>query len=209
MSRQHVSRQVQPLSGCNAGLGYHAVKSLSTGADAPIVLLACRNTAAANIAAEKISGLTGTPRNKLVVLPEPCNLSEVASVRAYAAAVRSWLGPAGRIAALINNAGIGGAPRLSLNSEGKDMVFATNHTGHFLLTILLLPVVTQRIINVSSEARQRRASQPTSRPSSRAPNPLPNLSPAAGARAIATRPARANQQSPAACAPTYGARARG
>jgi NAD(P)-dependent dehydrogenase (short-subunit alcohol dehydrogenase family) len=55
------------------------------------------------------------------------------------------------LSALVNNAGIGGSSKYSKNAQGHEMTFATNHLGHFLLTILLLPSITGCIINVSSE----------------------------------------------------------
>jgi NAD(P)-dependent dehydrogenase (short-subunit alcohol dehydrogenase family) len=52
---------------------------------------------------------------------------------------------------LINNAGIGGNVLFKKNSLDYDLIAVTNHIGHFLLTILLLPFIDERIINVSSE----------------------------------------------------------
>ena len=140
------------VTGCTAGLGYHAVKCLASDAAAPTVVLACRNVAAANTAADSIAKATGAPRDKLLVLPEALDLSDIASVRAYAAALRAHLG-ARRISSLVNNAGIGGSPSLQLTAAGFEKIFATNHLGHMLLTLLLLPQLAAggRVVNVSSE----------------------------------------------------------
>lgn len=54
---------------------------------------------------------------------------------------------------LINNAGIMGLPKYKETIDGYEMQFATNHLGHFYITILMLPIIKQnktRIINVSS-----------------------------------------------------------
>ena len=52
---------------------------------------------------------------------------------------------------MINNAGIGGNAIFKKNSLGYDLIWASNYLGHFLLTLLLLPCIDERIINVSSE----------------------------------------------------------
>lgn len=81
-----------------------------------------------------------------------------------ASALSSYLTARGQsINLIINNAGVGGMPALKPSRQGFDTIFATNHLGHFLLTLLLLPVTTAatpgefhpplRIINVSSEVR--------------------------------------------------------
>lgn len=54
---------------------------------------------------------------------------------------------------LINNAGVF-FPKYCTTDDGFEMHFGTNHLGHFLLTILLLPKLNNakqaRIVNVSS-----------------------------------------------------------
>lgn len=84
----------------------------------------------------------------------------IARARDPAAALRGHLASRGQLIRLIiNNAGVGGSPTLSFSPQGFESIFATNHLGHFLLTILLLPASTAtgsaslRIINVSSEVR--------------------------------------------------------
>jgi NAD(P)-dependent dehydrogenase (short-subunit alcohol dehydrogenase family) len=67
---------------------------------------------------------------------------------------------------LVNNAGIGGSPTYSKNAAGHEMIFATNHLGHSLLTLLLMPFITDRIINVSSEVHD---------PEEKAPLPDPGI----------------------------------
>ncbi|KAK9841116.1 hypothetical protein WJX74_000218 [Apatococcus lobatus] len=84
------------------------------------------------------------------------DLSSLQSVRSFAAAWRKQNKPLHR---LINNAGlfnIGGSCQLDANGAEEHM--ATNHLGHFLLTLLLLPSLKQasrpgdpaRIVSVSS-----------------------------------------------------------
>jgi len=57
---------------------------------------------------------------------------------------------------LINNAGVMALPEWQPSKESYEMQFATNHLGHFYLTMLLTNVLLQskpsRVINVSSSA---------------------------------------------------------
>ncbi len=63
-----------------------------------------------------------------------------------------------RLDALVNNAGIFAQERV-LTADGIELTFAVNHVGPFLLTELLMPLLTAaapaRVINVSSIAHTR------------------------------------------------------
>jgi NAD(P)-dependent dehydrogenase (short-subunit alcohol dehydrogenase family) len=150
------------ITGCTTGLGLHCARALAARA-APAqpaaIVLACRNPAAAAAAADSVSAATAFPRASLVVLPQALDLASLASVRAYAAALTAWL--AGRsLHALVLNAGVGGSAALRLTPDGFENIFQTNHLGHFLLTLLLLPSLAgQRIITVSSEVHDAAANQ--------------------------------------------------
>jgi NAD(P)-dependent dehydrogenase (short-subunit alcohol dehydrogenase family) len=52
----------------------------------------------------------------------------------------------------MNNAGIMGIPNYATSADGIEMQFAANHVGHFLLTNLLVPLISEggRIVNLSS-----------------------------------------------------------
>jgi NAD(P)-dependent dehydrogenase (short-subunit alcohol dehydrogenase family) len=149
------------VTGCSQGLGLHAVMELARGAGDRHIVLACRNVTAARAAADRIAGETSASRDRLVVLDTPLDLADLASVRAYAKALRAHLAAAGApngITMLVNNAGIGGSPDFRKTTDGYDLIFESNHLGHFLLTLLLLPAsaaagtdVPLRIVNVSSE----------------------------------------------------------
>jgi retinol dehydrogenase-12 len=81
----------------------------------------------------------------------PLELGDLASVRACAARFLELAQP---LHVLINNAAVAGSR--GLTKDGFERTFGVNHLGHFLLTELLLPVLTSsapsRIVNVSSTA---------------------------------------------------------
>jgi NAD(P)-dependent dehydrogenase (short-subunit alcohol dehydrogenase family) len=55
---------------------------------------------------------------------------------------------------LIDNAGVMAVPK-QRTVDGFEMQIGTNHLGHFALTNLLLPLVSDRIVVVSSELHRR------------------------------------------------------
>jgi len=127
-------------------------KAGTSGCGISHLVLACRDVEAARKVADSIQ-CSAFPRDRIIVLDVPCNLASLSSVRAYSAALRHWLNDR-RISCLVNNAGIGGSPSFSKSIDGYENIWATNHLGHFLLTILLLPTVSSssgRIVNVASE----------------------------------------------------------
>lgn len=79
-----------------------------------------------------------------------CDLSDLASVRAYAA---QFLDAEPRLDVLVNNAGLLPGER-TLTADGLELAFATNVLGPFLLTNLLTPLLARsapsRIVSVSS-----------------------------------------------------------
>ena len=70
------------------------------------------------------------------------DLQDLASVRAFADGVD-------RVDVLVNNAGIMAVP-YDQTVDGFESQIGTNHLGHFALTNLLLPKVTDRVVTVSS-----------------------------------------------------------
>lgn len=82
------------------------------------------------------------------------DVADLDSVRAFA---DSFLARFDRLDVLVNNAGIHTARRHE-SPQGFEMTFATNHLGHFLLTLLLLERLKasapSRVVNVASEAHR-------------------------------------------------------
>jgi NAD(P)-dependent dehydrogenase (short-subunit alcohol dehydrogenase family) len=134
------------VTGGASGIGVETARVLaSAGAE---VTLAVRNLEAGERTAEEITGTTG---NK-AILVAPLDLADRASVAAF---VARWDGP---LHILVNNAGVMACP-LARTPEGWEMQFATNHLGHFALTVglhkWLAAAGGSRIVSVSSSAHQR------------------------------------------------------
>jgi len=143
------SESVFVITGATHGLGRACAMELAQ-VSGGYVVLACRNLSDASKLANTIYKDFNVKKGRVIVLEEPLNLCEETSVRKYALLLSNWLKSNSKtIKTLINNAGLGQVP-FSTNSRGYEMVFATNYLGHFMLTILLLPHIHGRIINVSS-----------------------------------------------------------
>ncbi|QIS08601.1 oxidoreductase [Nocardia arthritidis] len=121
------------VTGANSGLGAVIARELAAaGAE---VILACRDLARA----EKVAAELGS---RAVV--RRLDLADLSSVREFAAAID-------RVDVLINNAGVMAVP-LYRTADGFEMQIGTNHLGHFALTGLLLPKISDRVVTVASGA---------------------------------------------------------
>ncbi len=130
------------ITGASSGLGIETARALaSVGAH---VTLAVRNPEAGQRVARDISAQTGN----LNVQVAPLDLADQGSVRRF---VQAWTEP---LHLLINNAGIMALPELDRTPEGWEMQFATNHLGHFALTLGLHGALARangaRIVSVAS-----------------------------------------------------------
>jgi NAD(P)-dependent dehydrogenase (short-subunit alcohol dehydrogenase family) len=126
------SGRVFVVTGANSGIGLEAAKALARkGAR---VVMACRNVGKAESVRSQVGD--GAEVREL-------DLGSLASVRAFA---ESWEGP---IDVLVNNAGIMAVP-FARTADGFESHFGTNFLGHFALTGLLLPRVTDRVVTLSS-----------------------------------------------------------
>ncbi|MFE9444823.1 oxidoreductase [Streptomyces sp. NPDC006602] len=124
------------VTGANSGIGLTAADALArAGAH---VVFAVRDVERGRAAAATVHGSTEVRR---------LDLADLASVREFADA---WEGP---LSLLVNNAGVMMLPQ-QRTRDGFEMQFGTNHLGHFALTNLLLPHVTDRVVTVSSGAHR-------------------------------------------------------
>jgi NAD(P)-dependent dehydrogenase (short-subunit alcohol dehydrogenase family) len=119
------------VTGANAGLGEVTARELArVGAH---VVLAVRDTAKGDRAAARMTGDVEVRR---------LDLQDLASVRRFADDVE-------KVDVLVNNAGIM-ATNHAVTADGFEGQIGTNHLGHFALTNLLLPKLTDRVVTVSS-----------------------------------------------------------
>lgn len=134
-----LSGTVALVTGANSGIGFHTADELAR--KGATVVLACRDTDAGAKAAAKIDGATRV---------EELDLASQASVRALA---ERWSGP---LDLLINNAGVMRPPAYRETEDGHELMFGTNHYGHFALTGRLLPALLEapapRVVTIASIA---------------------------------------------------------
>jgi NAD(P)-dependent dehydrogenase (short-subunit alcohol dehydrogenase family) len=119
------------VTGANSGLG--AVTARELARKGAKVILAVRNTNKGEAAAQQMTGN---------VEVRQLDLQDLSSVRQFAGGVDE-------VDILINNAGIMAVP-YALTADGFESQIGTNHLGHFALTNLLLPKITDRVVTVSS-----------------------------------------------------------
>ncbi|HME50552.1 oxidoreductase [Mycobacterium sp.] len=119
------------VTGANSGLGLVTARELArVGAR---VVLAVRTVAKGEEAAAGMSGDVEVRR---------LDLQDLASVHEFADGV-------GAVDVLVNNAGIMAVP-YAVTKDGFESQIGTNHLGHFTLTNLLLPKISDRVVTVSS-----------------------------------------------------------
>jgi NAD(P)-dependent dehydrogenase (short-subunit alcohol dehydrogenase family) len=138
------------VTGASSGIGVETARSLArAGAE---VTLAVRNTDAGARTARDIAQSTGTSAVHVSAL----DLADGSSVAAFA---RRWTGP---LHLLINNAGVI-VSTLTRTLGGSELQFATNHLGHFALSVGLHDALAAgardrggaRIVSLSSTAHMR------------------------------------------------------
>jgi NAD(P)-dependent dehydrogenase (short-subunit alcohol dehydrogenase family) len=135
------------VTGAASGIGIETARALAAvGAD---VTLAVRDTEAGARVAADIAASTGRPAPRVDTL----ELTDQASIARF---VDGWDGP---LDVLVNNAGVMALPDLQLTPEGWEMQFATNHLGHFALTLGLHAALAAagdaRVVSVSSRGHLR------------------------------------------------------
>ncbi len=125
------------VTGANAGLGRRTAAALAAAGGR--VVLAVRERSRGEEAARTMTG---------DVHVAELDLADLRSIRHFA---DTWDGP---LDVLVNNAGRMALPH-QRTVDGFEMQLGINHLGHFALTNLLLPAVTDRVVTVSSALHHR------------------------------------------------------
>ena len=123
------------ITGANAGLGLQSTRAL-TGAGAHVVMV-CRDAVRAEAARAE---LPHPGRAEVVRM----DLADLDSVRATGEVLATRGADV-----LINNAGLMNIPR-ARTVQGHEMQFGVNVLGHFALTQILEPVLTDRVVWLGS-----------------------------------------------------------
>ncbi|WP_330180318.1 SDR family NAD(P)-dependent oxidoreductase [Nocardia sp. NBC_01503] len=134
------------VTGANAGIGYFAAEQLA--ASGATVVLGCRDTGKAELAMRVIRERVEGARLRRVRL----DLSDLSSLPATVDALG-----VDSLDAVVLNAGILlSGPERRVSPQGHELMFATNHLGHFALVAHLAPMLTaavgSRVITVGSFA---------------------------------------------------------
>src|ERR1700694_5413651 len=146
-TRGQMRGKVVMLTGANAGVGKEI--ALGLAARCAALVMVSRDRARGEAARADVEQKTGNHQVELLT----GDLSSHESIRrlAHKSEARH-----DRLHVLVNNAGMS-QPNRTETVDGLETVFATNHLGPFLLTNLLLPVLTSsapaRIVTVSSGAQ--------------------------------------------------------
>ncbi|KAI9437373.1 NAD(P)-binding protein [Lactarius psammicola] len=119
------------VTGGNAGVGKETVKQLL--AHNAKVYLAARSAQKANEAIAELKNETGKEAIFLQL-----DLSDIPAVRKSA---QEFLSKESQLHVLVNNAGVMMSPKEQVTAQKFDMQFGTNVIGHWLFTVLLLPVL--------------------------------------------------------------------
>ena len=134
------------ITGSSNGLGLETVKKIAKNFKNYRIIMACRNLEKANSKKEEIIKETSNPN----IIVMEIDTSSLESVKNFVKNYKN--SPYGKIYALVCNAGIGGN-NSGITKDGFDIIFETNHLGHFLLVNSLVSLMEEngRIIIVSSD----------------------------------------------------------
>lgn len=133
------------ITGANSGLGFACAEFIAKQQEYRLIL-ACRDAEKSQKAKEKLTETTGNHD----IISIPLDLASQKSVHHFVEQYKTMEMPP--LYGLICNAGISGG-HTGKTVDHMDCIFETNHLGHFLLSMLLLPEMQKngRILVVSSD----------------------------------------------------------
>ncbi|MGW6117566.1 SDR family NAD(P)-dependent oxidoreductase [Nocardia sp. NPDC055165] len=134
------------VTGANAGIGYFTAEQLA--ANGATVVLGCRDTTKGDLAVRAIRARVPDARLRCVRL----DLSDLSALSVTVGAL-----DVDSLDAIVLNAGILlSGPDRRMSAHGHELMFATNHLGHFALVAHLAPLLAatanSRVITVGSFA---------------------------------------------------------
>lgn len=134
-----LTSKVAIVTGGYSGIGLETVRVFARAGAR--VIVPARDLVRAEIALQGIAGAEIAPMD----------LTDPASIDAFAA---PFLRSGQPLHILVNNAGIMALPELTRDARGHELQFATNHLGHFQLTLALWPALARaqraRVVSVAS-----------------------------------------------------------
>ena len=124
------------ITGATSGLGLESAKKIAKNSKQFHLIITCRDLKKGEAIKKLIIDYSGNSKIDIFQM----DLSSLKSIRPFVENVKKLNKP---IYALVCNAGISGfaSKKKEITSEGFDIIFVTNHLGHFLLTKLLLPLM--------------------------------------------------------------------
>jgi len=147
------------ITGCNTGIGKETARVLALHHGT--IIMACRSIERGNEAKKEIVASlkqSNPDFNENMLKVMELDLGSLQSVRQF---VINFNKEHNQLHYLINNAGIMALQQWEPSKENYELQFATNHIGHFYLTLLLTNVLQQskpsRVVNVSSDAHKQAA----------------------------------------------------
>ncbi|MEB3961494.1 SDR family NAD(P)-dependent oxidoreductase [Streptomyces kunmingensis] len=134
------------VTGGNAGIGYFVAEQLAT--TGATVVLGSRNVAKAEAAMDSIRARVAGARLRAVRL----DLADLSSLEAAVASLE-----VAHLDAVVHNAGVAlDDPPRQETVDGHEIMFGTNHLGHFALTAWLMPLLSAapaaRVVSMGSFA---------------------------------------------------------
>ncbi|KAL4110149.1 hypothetical protein PRIC1_001842 [Phytophthora ramorum] len=145
--------KVAVVTGANSGIGY--ITALELARKGAHVVLACRNEERGREAQSKMHEELASSPDAGTVEFLKLDVGSLDSVQKFSDQFKKTHD---RLDLLINNAGVAGGD-YALSADGYELLFATNHLGHFALTAQLFDVLKKstpsRVVNVSSQAHRQ------------------------------------------------------